>query len=34
MGIIAAALTAAAVIPMVLALRPFLHEAHTGPAET
>ena len=26
MGIIAAALTAAAIIPMVLALRPFLHE--------
>ena len=28
LGIIAAALTAAAIIPMVLALRPFLHEGH------
>jgi MFS transporter, FSR family, fosmidomycin resistance protein len=32
-GIVAAALTAAAIIPMVLALRPFLHQGHTGPAE-
>jgi FSR family fosmidomycin resistance protein-like MFS transporter len=32
-GIIAAALTAAAIVPMVLALRPFLHEGHTGAAE-
>ena len=32
-GIIAAALTAAAIIPMVLALRPFLHEEQTVPAE-
>ena len=31
-GIIAAALTAAAIIPMVLALRPFLHEGHNGTA--
>jgi FSR family fosmidomycin resistance protein-like MFS transporter len=30
-GIIAAALTAAAIIPMVLALRPFLLEGHTSP---
>jgi MFS transporter, FSR family, fosmidomycin resistance protein len=30
-GIVAAALTAATIIPMVLALRPFLHEGTTGP---
>jgi MFS family permease len=30
-GVVAAALTAAAVIPMVLALRPFLHEGRAGP---
>jgi MFS family permease len=29
-GVVAAALTAAAVIPMVLALRPFLHEGRAG----
>jgi MFS transporter, FSR family, fosmidomycin resistance protein len=32
-AIIAAALTATAIIPMVLALRPFLRAGHTGPAE-
>lgn len=31
-GVVAAALTAAAIIPMVLALRPLLHEGHTGSA--
>ena len=29
-GVVAAALTAAAIIPMVLALRPFLHEVRAG----
>ena len=32
-GVVAAALTAAAIIPMVLALRPFLHEERNGAAE-
>jgi MFS family permease len=32
-GVVAAALTAAAIIPMVLALRPYLHEGHTRTAE-
>jgi MFS family permease len=32
-GVIAAALTAAAIIPMVLALRPFLSEGHAEPVE-
>jgi MFS family permease len=31
-GVIAAALTAVAIIPVVLALAPFLQEEHTGPA--
>jgi MFS transporter, FSR family, fosmidomycin resistance protein len=31
-GILAAALTAAAIIPMVLALRPFLFQVHDGAA--
>ena len=31
-GVVASALTAAAIIPMVLALRPFLREGRTGPA--
>jgi MFS transporter, FSR family, fosmidomycin resistance protein len=33
-GVIAAALTAAAIIPMVLALRPFLHEGQAGLARS
>jgi MFS transporter, FSR family, fosmidomycin resistance protein len=32
-GVVAAALTAAAIIPIVLALGPFLHEGRAGPAE-
>lgn len=32
-GVVAAALTAPAVIPMVLALRPSLHGGRAGPAE-
>jgi FSR family fosmidomycin resistance protein-like MFS transporter len=32
MGVVAAALTAAAIIPMILVLRPFLREGHTGPS--
>ena len=31
-GVVAAAITAAAIIPMVLALRPFLHQGHNGTA--